>query len=82
MATISETIAFRCDCTAVARLLAELAEPPSEIRDALLRAFEAGEELFLLETDDLLTRRTGEMLVRLKPTDRLLGLLAAAGAGN
>lgn len=80
MAAVSQTITFRFDCPAVGRLLAELTEPSPEIRDALLRAFEAGEQLFILETDDLLTRRTGEMLVLLKPADRLLGLLAATGA--
>lgn len=76
------SIRINFDGSAVARLLAQLDDAPLEVRDAFLGALEAGEQLFLLKGDDLLTRRTGEMVVRLEPTDRLLGLFPAIRAGN
>lgn len=76
------SIRLRFDASQATRLLAELGDAPSEIRDAFLGALEAGEQLFLLECDDRLACRTGEMIVRLQPTDRLIRLFAALGAGD
>lgn len=82
MAALSHTITLRFDGSAATRLLAELGDAPLEVREAFLSAFESGEQLFLLKCDDLLTRRTGEMVVRLEPTNCLLSLFPATGAGD
>lgn len=82
MAALSHTITLRFDCSAATRLLAELRDAPLEVREAFLSAFESGEQLFLLKSDDLLTGGTAEMVVRLEPADCLLRLLPATGAGD
>lgn len=82
MAKPYDTFTMRFDGAAATALLAELAKASPEARNAFFSALDAGEHLFLLESDNSLTRRTGEMVVRLKPTDRLLGLLPTTGAGN
>lgn len=82
MAALSHTITLRFDGGSVASLLAQLAKAPPETRDAFFSALDAGENLFVLNCDDRLTRRTGEMIVRLELSDCLVGLLFATGASD
>lgn len=61
--------------------LAELADRLPEVRDGLLGPADFAKELVTLKPDAL-SAGAGEIVVRLEPSDRLLGLLSAGGAGN
>ena len=59
--------------------LAELAERSPELAEGLVCAFEAGEQLFVIDANGLPAGRADRLVVRLQPSDRLRGLLAAVG---
>lgn len=85
------TLTLRSDAAALSAVLAEArasfaeadalhpAEGFLEAADRLLGAIEAGEELVALKVDDP-PACASEIVVRLEPTDRLRGLVAALGA--
>lgn len=75
-------IVVRFDAYLAQRLLAELSEMPSEIGNRLVDALEGGAELFRLDCDSVAASRTGELVVRLEPTEFLRGFMAASGARN
>ena len=62
--------------------LTQLAERLPEVRDGLLGYLDSGEELFRFDVDRGAATVTGECIVRLYPSDALLGLLSASGAGD
>lgn len=63
-------------------LLSNAAQRFPEIRNRLVGLFEAGDEFVCLDTDTLAASVTNHLVVRLYPSDRLRGLVAAARARN
>lgn len=57
--------------------LSDAAERFPELRDGVVDLLEAGEQLFLLQADGTAAVTTGEIVVGLYPSDRLLGLMSA-----
>lgn len=57
--------------------LSDAAERFPELRDGVVDLLEAGEQLFLLQADGTAAVTTGEIVVSLYPSDRLLGLMSA-----
>ena len=57
--------------------LSDVAERFPELRDGVVDLLETGEELFLLHSDVAAAATTGEIVVRLDPSDRLLSLVSA-----
>ncbi len=71
---------MRAEFGSVRDLIVELsaaAEALPEFGKAILDLFDAGEELFLLHTDQTAAPLAGEVVVRFYPSDSLLGLMAA-----
>jgi hypothetical protein len=63
-------------------LLAEAPDGVLEGLERLLGPGDAAQQLVAVETDVDAAARTGELVVRLEPSDALRRLLAAAGAGD
>lgn len=82
MAAINDTVSVVFDTREAVRLLAELSKLPLEVGQRLLDSLEAGAELFRVDANSAAAARTGELVVRLEPTDFLRGFMAAAGARN
>lgn len=57
--------------------LSDAAERFTELRDGVVDLLETGEQLFLLHADGASAATTGEIVVRLDPSDSLLGLVSA-----
>nr|CAD7058688.1 hypothetical protein RP007_05866 [Rhizobium sp. P007] len=57
--------------------LPDAAERFPELRDGVVDLLETGEQLFLLQADGAAAATTGEIVVRLDPSDRLLSLVSA-----
>jgi hypothetical protein len=55
--------------------LADAAQVFLEFRDALLCFLDSGEEFIRLDSDACTASVTGELIVRLQPSDALLGLM-------
>lgn len=73
-------LAMRLDAGRAHELLSALsdaAERFPELRDGVVDLLETGEQLFLLHTDGASAATTGEIVVRLDPSDSLLGLVSA-----
>lgn len=62
--------------------LSEFAERLPKVRDGLLSFFDSGEQLFRLDGDRGSATIAGECVVRPYPSDALIGLLTALGAGD
>lgn len=72
-------LAMRVDVGSTPELLSALsdaAERFSQFRDGVIDLLEAGEQLFLLHADGAAATTTGEIVVRLDPSDGLLGLVS------
>ena len=70
------------NCGETLAAFAEAAERFPQFRDALVDFLEAGQELFFLKDDRRSAAATGEFVVRLYPSDALIGLVAAFRARN
>lgn len=64
------------------RLLAKALDGRPEAVDCFLRALDSGTQLVRADQDCGSAAQTGQLWVRLEPSDWLLGFLAALGAGN
>lgn len=70
---------------ALDRLAASLAEAPEDVLQSLhglLGLPDAGQQVCAVKVDVDAAAGAGEVIVRLDPSERLRGLLAAAGAWN
>ncbi|MBB3743748.1 hypothetical protein FHX10_003247 [Rhizobium sp. BK591] len=79
------TIKLRCDATSFSALLSDLdasLKSIPEIREALIRFLDSGEELFRIDRDVLPASIAGELLVRLHPSDALRRFVTASRAGD
>jgi hypothetical protein len=82
---MSRELKIRCDTSRSVRALAALsnaAELFPEIRQALVSLLDSGEQLIRIDGDGLSATGADELLVSFHPSDALLGLLSAAGAGD
>jgi hypothetical protein len=70
------------DNRALADLLAELSAMLAKLPGEIVGAFDGGTKLICVETDRAATAATGHFVMRAKPSDLLLGFMAAAGARN
>ncbi|MBX4906182.1 hypothetical protein HJA82_02120 [Rhizobium bangladeshense] len=73
------------DAAAVNAVLFDLnasLESRLEIREALIHFLDSGEQFFRIDSDVFPASDAGEFIVRLHPSDALLGLMAAARAGD
>ena len=68
------------DFSAALKLASEFADVSAEFRDGLVGLLEGGDELGCIDSDSTTTAATGELIVRLKPSDGLRSLLATMGA--
>jgi hypothetical protein len=81
-------ITLRADASPLMACLAQaealLAQPEllPEIREDLVGLFQTPEQAFTLQVDRLAAAAADELVVRLDPSDRLLGLMLAGGARN
>ncbi len=64
------------------RLLSEALEGRPQVVDCFLHAIDSGAQLVRVDQDRGSAAQTGQLRVRLEPSDWLLGFLAALGAGN
>lgn len=60
--------------------LADAAQILLEVRDALLGFLDSGEELVRMDSDASTASVTGELIVRLQPSDAFLGLMTTVRA--
>jgi len=77
-------LTLRCDASAICSALpalADVADGSAEACERILGLLDFPEELVAVELDSL-PASAGEVVVRFYPSDRLLGLLSAGGAGN
>ena len=84
LALAADTSAFDAAMAAIKALcqlpLERLPKAFLDVVDLLLSGPDAIQELFCLKVDDTTTATAGHLLVRLYPSDLLVGALAAAGA--
>lgn len=80
--TTPETIRLTFKWDALEALFPQLLNAPLEVREAFLSGLEAGTEFFRIQSDVPPAAIATEVTVSLEPTDCLVGLLSAAGAGN
>lgn len=64
------------------RSLTELAESRRELVEGFLRGLDATSELVRVDFDERAAPSAGEVRVVLKPSDRFIDFLTAAGAGD
>lgn len=62
--------------------LSNLADRLPEFRDGLLRLIDSGEEIFRVDGYGFTAAITSELLVRLNPSEALLGPMSTTGAGD
>jgi len=87
MAGHTSHIKISCDCEDLLALIAglpatkaALAKMPPEVRNELVRFAELPKDFITINSDVPCAASTGELIVRLEPNDRLLGLVTALGA--
>lgn len=74
-------VTLRVDSSTLVATLEELSAFP-EVADQFFNFLESGLELFRADTKGPAALATGDVWIRLEPSDRLLALLAAARAGH
>lgn len=82
---MKQTLTLSADTTAVEAALSSLSkalQAHPEVADRFVHLLEPFEELVSFETDLTATALTGELVVCLNPSDRLLSLVTAVRTGN
>jgi hypothetical protein len=80
---MTQTLTLKADFQAGINWLSALADASNrfpEVRDALLGFLEAGEEFFTLQSDSRPALGADHLVVRLDPSDRLVGFVSALWA--
>ncbi len=81
----SLTVGISADASALLSALSEFEaalESRLEIRETFVGLLDSGEQLCRVDSDVSVAAFTGELIVSLHPSDALLGLVAAARAGD
>lgn len=75
-------IEIDCDNSELTPLLAELSESPKEVVDGLPGLQNALSDLVRVESEDFIASGATHLVIHLKPSERLIGLVAALRARN
>ena len=82
---MTNSLKLTLDTAGLAKLLSALSDAADllpEVRDGLIGLLDSGEQLLRIDCDGSAAALTTEIVVRLKPSDALLRLLPASGAGD
>lgn len=80
--TLPLSFSARLDADELLSILREVSEGPDQLRQPFFELFQCRSELARAETYSRPAFNTGEVIVTLKPSERLLELLAAARAAK